>query len=108
MNLAFPHWYNEKMVSSNDDWLQARHNKWNTPPDLLNEYVRKATGGAIAHASRMVAGVDNEVYDVTSDMNQQFIVRISHKANHRFEGERWALCSWFMQRVRTQTVFNAL
>ncbi len=74
-----------------ENWLQARHSKWNTPPGLINEYVRKATGGAIAQASRLVAGQDNEVYDVTSDKNHQFIVRISHKANHGFEGERWAL-----------------
>ncbi len=74
-----------------NDWVQARHNKWNTPPGLINEYVRKATGASIVQASRVVAGVDNEVYDVTSDENYQFIVRISHKANHRFEGERWAL-----------------
>lgn len=74
-----------------DDWLQARHKTWHTPPGLINEYVRKATGSAIAQASRVVLGVDNEVYDVTTGKNRQFIVRISHKANHRFEGERWAL-----------------
>ena len=74
-----------------DDWLQARHNKWNTPPSLINEYVRKATGGAIAQASRIILGQDNEVYDVISDKNHQFIVRVSHKENHRFEAERWAL-----------------
>src|SRR5579863_5006220 len=73
-----------------DDWRQARHNKWNTPPSLINEYVRKTTGGAIAKASRIVIGQDNEVYDVTTSSNHQLIVRISHKANQRFEGERWA------------------
>lgn len=74
-----------------ENWLQARHSKWNTSPDLINEYVRRATGDAIAQASRVIVGLDNEVYDVTSDKNHQFIVRISHKANQRFEGERWAL-----------------
>lgn len=73
------------------NWLQVRHSKWNTPPGLINEYVWKATGGAIAQARRIIVGLDNEVYDVTSDKNQQFIVRISHKANHGFEGEHWAL-----------------
>ncbi len=77
--------------TTSSDWLQTRHNKWNTPPSLINEYVRKATGGAIAQANRVVIGLDNEVYDVTSDKKHQFIVRISHKDNHRFEGERWAL-----------------
>jgi len=74
-----------------DDWLQARHNKWNTPPGLINEHVRKATGSAIAQASRVVLGLDNEVYDVTTAGNHRLIVRISHKENHRFEVERWAL-----------------
>jgi aminoglycoside phosphotransferase (APT) family kinase protein len=79
------------MASTTDDWLQARHNKWNTPPGLINEYVRKATGAAIAQANRVIAGLDNEVYDVTSNRDHQFIVRISHKAHQRFEGERRAL-----------------
>jgi len=37
-----------------DDWLMARHNHWNTPASLINEYVRQATGSAIAQASRVV------------------------------------------------------
>ncbi len=78
-------------MTTSDDWLQARHNKWNTPPRLIHEYVRKATGDAIAQASRIILGQDNEVYDVTSDKNHKFIVRVSHKENHRFEAERWAL-----------------
>lgn len=73
------------------DWLQARHNKWNTPPGLINEYVRKTTGGVIAHTSRVIAGLDNEVYDVVTTNHHQLIVRISHQNNHRFEVERWAL-----------------
>lgn len=74
-----------------DDWLQARHNKWNTPLSLINKYVRKATGSAIAQASRVILGLDNEVYDVITVNNHQIIVRISHKENHRFEAERFAL-----------------
>ena len=77
--------------TTSSDWLQTRHDEWNTPLSLINKYVRKATGGVIAQASRIIAGVDNEVYDVISDKNHQLIVRISHKDNHRFEGERWAL-----------------
>src|SRR5579863_3885813 len=74
-----------------DDWLKARHNNWNTPPSLINEYVRKATGSAIAQASRVVLGLDNEVYVVTTTSHHPLIVRISHKEHSRFEGERWAL-----------------
>lgn len=74
-----------------DDWLQARHSTWNTPTSLINEYVRKATGCAIAQVSRLVLGQDNEVYDVTTTGKQRIIVRISRKENHRFEAERWAL-----------------
>ena len=44
-----------------DDWLRARHNQWNTPISLINEYVCQATGSAIAQARRIVLGVDNEV-----------------------------------------------
>src|SRR5579863_3032717 len=74
-----------------DDWLRTRHNQWNTPTSLINEYVRKATGSAIAQASRVILGLDNEVYAVTTTNHHRLIVRISHKENHRFEAERWAL-----------------
>jgi hypothetical protein len=53
--------------TTDDDWLQARHSRWNTLPALIQEYVLKATGESITQASRVIAGVDNEVYDVTSD-----------------------------------------
>lgn len=74
-----------------DDWLRDRHNQWNTPTSLINEYVRKATGSAIVQASRLILGQDNEVYDLTTIGDHQLIVRISRKEKHRFEEERWAL-----------------
>ena len=72
-----------KDTTPSDSLLQARHNQWNTPPTLINEYVRKVTGSTIARSIRVILGLDNEVYDVTAD-NNQFIVRISHKENPRF------------------------
>ncbi len=85
--------YNKNMTNTptSDNWLQSRHNQWNTPPGLINEYVRKATGSAVGQASRLVLGVDNEVYDVITNGHHRLIVRISHKENHRFQAERWAL-----------------
>ena len=74
-----------------DDWLRDRHHQWNTPTSLINEYVRKATGSTIVQSSRVVLGLDNEVYAVTTTSHHRLIVRISHKENHRFEAERWAL-----------------
>ena len=71
-------------TTTSDDWLQVRHNKWNTPPCLINEYERKATGSAIAQASRVVLGLDNEVYVVIITNHHPLIVRISHKENHRY------------------------
>ncbi len=87
-----------------DDWLQTRHSNWNTPTSLINGYVRKATGSAIEQASRVVLGVDNEVYDVTTAGNHRLIVRISHKENHRFEAERWALNAARLAGVPTPQV----
>ena len=78
-------------ITTSNNWLQARHNQWNTPPTLINGYVRKATGSTIVQSSRVILGLDNEVYDVTTADNHQIIVRISHKDDPRFEAERWAL-----------------
>lgn len=69
-----------------NDWLQARHNQWHTLASLINTYVRKATGSAIAQAIRVILGLDNEVYDVTTANNHQIIVRISHRENHGIQG----------------------
>jgi hypothetical protein len=48
-------------------------------------------GRGVASAQRVVVGQDNEVYDVVSYAGHEVIVRISHDADPRFEGERWAL-----------------
>jgi len=58
---------------------------------MINEYVRKATGSSINQSTRIVLGIDNEVYDVATADNHKLIVRISHKENPRFEAERWAM-----------------
>ena len=90
--------------STLDDWLQARHNNWNTPDSVINEYVRRATGSAVAWASRVILGLDNEVYDVTTEGHERLIVRISRKENHRFEEERWALNAARLAGVPTPNV----
>ncbi|GHO49149.1 phosphotransferase family protein [Ktedonospora formicarum] len=74
-----------------NEWLHTRHNQWTTPTSLIQDFVRRATGSTMAHASRVVLGQDNEVYAVTTTDHHHVIVRISRKTNHRFEAERWAL-----------------
>ncbi|HEX6482635.1 MAG TPA: aminoglycoside phosphotransferase family protein [Ktedonobacteraceae bacterium] len=74
-----------------NDWVRARHDAWNTPHYLINEYVQKVAGSAIANAKRLVIGQDNEVYDVSTADSRQLIVRISRKDDPRFEAERWAM-----------------
>jgi len=92
-------------TSSLTQWLQTRHCAWNTPTSVIQEYVRKATGQSIAHASRLILGQDNEVHDVVTTGDERLIVRISHKENHRFEAERWALHAAHQAGVPTPRVF---
>lgn len=72
-------------------WLTDRHGKMTTPSEVVDQYVQKAVNSPVASAERLVIGQDNEVYSVTTAGGQQIIVRISHKDDPRFEGERWAL-----------------
>ena len=73
------------------EWLRSRHDSMATPQPLIDRWVRVATGSAVHTAVRIIVGQDNEVHDVVTTDGHRIIVRISHRPDPRFTGERWAL-----------------
>jgi Ser/Thr protein kinase RdoA (MazF antagonist) len=73
------------------EWLRSRHDSMATPQPLIDRWIQVATGSAVHTAVRIIVGQDNEVHDVVTTDGHRIVVRISHRPDPRFTGERWAL-----------------
>ncbi|MDP3996416.1 MAG: aminoglycoside phosphotransferase family protein [bacterium] len=82
------------MESEYEIFRQKRHEKWNTPEEEIEWALKEAGGSGILKKDRIIEGETNEVHMVTDSKQREFVVRISHRENHkfeRFEREKWAL-----------------
>ncbi len=68
-------------------FLEKKHGEFETPGNLIEMIVKKATGSELVKRERIIAGEVNEVYDVTTESNQKVIVRISRQGSQNFETE---------------------
>lgn len=71
--------------------LAAVHEGWATPLNIVAAAVGEATKAPIVETRRIVAGEQNEVYDVTLERSPSLIVRISHGGFSAHERELWVL-----------------
>ena len=71
--------------------LAALHSGWETPPDVVARAIAEVTKAALLDLRRIVAGEQNEVYDVTLERAPSLIVRISHRGPLTHEREAWVL-----------------
>lgn len=78
-------------TESYEDFLKKRHASINTPADLINEFVKKATCTQSKSMKRIIIGEVNEVYEITLSSRKQIIVRISSNESPRFLPEKWAI-----------------
>jgi len=67
--------------------LEKKHSSFQTPEELIEAVVKKATGSEPTLINRIIAGEVNEVYGVTTQDNKDVIVRISRQAKNNFETE---------------------
>jgi len=75
-------------------FLAAKHERlFQTPPAIIDEIVRKATGSSPTEKQRIIKGEANEVHSAKIDRDREVIVRINRDsgAESRFQSERWAL-----------------
>lgn len=84
----------EAGVPDYQSFLRAKHERlFRTPPAIIDEIVRKATGSSPTEKQRIIKGEANEVHAVKIDSSREVIVRISREreAESRFQSERWAI-----------------
>jgi aminoglycoside phosphotransferase (APT) family kinase protein len=75
-------------------FLMAKHERLvKTPPGVIDEIVRKATGSSPTEKQRIIKGEANEVHAVKIENSREVIVRINREseAESRFQSERWAI-----------------
>jgi aminoglycoside phosphotransferase (APT) family kinase protein len=75
-------------------FLMAKHERlFNTPPAVIDEIVRKATGSYPTEKQRIIKGEANEVHAIKIDSGLEVIVRINREseAESRFQSESWAI-----------------
>jgi aminoglycoside phosphotransferase (APT) family kinase protein len=75
-------------------FLIAKHERlFQTPPAIIDEIVRKATGSSPTEKQRIIKGEANEVHAAKIDCDREVIVRINRDsgAESRFQSERWAM-----------------
>lgn len=73
------------------DFIRQRHTNYTTPEKLLFDLVRQSTGDEPVHQEKIVRGYDNEVYVVTTDQQNDYIVRIAQHGEIGYTEEAWAI-----------------
>lgn len=71
--------------------LAAVHESWATPQRVIEEVVREVTAAPVLDLRRIVAGEQNEVYNVAVEQAPSMIVRISHGGPEAHDREAWVL-----------------
>lgn len=71
--------------------LAVLHEGWATPSNIVAAAVAEVANAPVLNLHRIVAGEQNEVYDVTLERVAPLIARISHKGPAAHEREAWVL-----------------
>ncbi len=85
--------------------LAALHEQWTTPPEFVATAVAQASKAPIRSLRRIVAGEQNEVYEVTFGAAPSLIVRISHRGALAHERERWVLAECAARGIPAPRVY---
>ena len=71
--------------------LATLHQGWETPLSVVEAVIGEVAPAPIVEMRRIVAGEQNEVYDVTLRRAPSLIVRISHRWPEGHDREEWAI-----------------
>jgi Ser/Thr protein kinase RdoA (MazF antagonist) len=71
--------------------LAALHQGWATPLNIVMAAIAEVAKAPILDIRRIVAGEQNEVYDVTLERDLSLIVKISHRGSEGLDREAWVL-----------------
>lgn len=73
------------------DHLASVHDRWATPLSVVAAVVGEVSAAPVQGVRRIVAGEQNEVYDVTVERGPSVIVRISHGGPESHDREAWVI-----------------
>lgn len=83
--------YGRLVSEEYDEHLASLHDAWTTPRTVVAGLVTEVTDAAVLDIGRIVAGEQNEVYDVTLTGAPSLIVRISHVRPEAHDREAWVI-----------------
>ena len=84
--------------------LAALHLGWTTPLDVVTAAVGEVATAPMQDVRRIVAGEQNEVYDVTLERAPSLIVRISHGGPESHAREAWVIGQCAVRGIRAPRI----
>jgi aminoglycoside phosphotransferase (APT) family kinase protein len=78
-------------MSDYRQYLSDIHSRHTAPESLLTDVIKDVSNSPIASKRRIVAGEENEVYDITLENGTSLIIRVSRSKEPEFEREHWAI-----------------
>lgn len=84
--------------------LAALHGGWATPLDIVTAAAGEVAEAPVLGIRRIVAGEQNEVYDVTLERAPSLIVRIAHGGPEAHDREAWVLGQCAARGIRAPRI----
>ncbi len=88
-----------------EKYLASVHARLETPDKIIQEIVKEGTGLEVVSKKKIVAGEANEVYDISTNNQQNVILRISPHGSPDFQQEVWAIDAARKVGVPAPTIF---
>lgn len=73
------------------DFVEQRHATYTTPKQVLFDLVQQATGDDLIDREKIIRGYDNEVYAISTQQGNDYIVRIQRHGETGYTEEAWAI-----------------
>jgi hypothetical protein len=96
--------YGRLVCEEYDKHLASLHDAWATPPTVVAGLVAEVADTAVRDIRGIVAGAQNEVYDVTLERAPSLIVRISHGRPEAHDREAWVIGQCASRGIRAPRV----
>ncbi|HEY6738621.1 MAG TPA: aminoglycoside phosphotransferase family protein [Actinopolymorphaceae bacterium] len=84
--------------------LAALHSVWATPPDVVAAVAGEVAKAPVVDVRRIVAGEQNEVYDVSLEHGDAVILRIAHDGPEAHDREAWVVDQCASRGIRVPRV----
>lgn len=87
------------MADEYQNYLRKIANRHKTSDELIETWVKEASGTKLKSKTKIMTGEANEVYEVNTHDRQTLIVRINHSTKPTFYQEKWAIEQCFQKGI---------